>query len=100
MHLLLTAVAVACLAAPPPAPRRTGPQPLLVLWESSPWRMVIGSDTPTFAFYSDGRVIYQRHTRRRLPPGVSPYLSAVLGRAEWERLLASVTPAALRRLKD
>jgi hypothetical protein len=36
------------------------PAPLLVVRETDPWRMVIGSDSATFAIYDDGSVIYQR----------------------------------------
>lgn len=42
------------------AARRSGvPMPLVVLRESDPWAMVIGSDSPTFALYDDGTVIRQ-----------------------------------------
>ena len=33
-------------------------KPLLVIIGANPWRMVIGSDSPTFALYEDGTVIY------------------------------------------
>jgi hypothetical protein len=35
------------------------PYPLIVMLTSNPWLMVIGSDSPTFALYSDGTVIFQ-----------------------------------------
>lgn len=42
------------------AARRSGtPAPLLILLETDPWAMVIGSDTPAFALYEDGRAIYR-----------------------------------------
>ena len=33
-------------------------KPIIVLIERDPWLMVIGSDSPTFALYSDGTLIY------------------------------------------
>jgi hypothetical protein len=35
-------------------------RPLFVIIERNPWAMVIGSDSPTFALYDDGTLIYQR----------------------------------------
>lgn len=37
-------------------------RPLIVLLESDPWAMVIGSDSPKLALYSDGLVIYRTDT--------------------------------------
>ena len=34
--------------------------PLFVLIEYNPWQMVIGSDSPTFALYNNGLVIFQK----------------------------------------
>jgi hypothetical protein len=56
----------------PPA----GPRPIAVLLTTDPWLMVIGSDTPWFALYDDGLVIYLEQTAKgrythmaaRLPP--------------------------------
>lgn len=39
-----------------------GHQPLVVLLESNPWAMVIGSDSPRLALYDDGLVIYRTDT--------------------------------------
>lgn len=36
------------------------PSPLIVLLSTDPWQMVIGSDSPTFALYSDGTVLFRR----------------------------------------
>jgi hypothetical protein len=42
------------------APRSTGTgRPVLVLVEANPWLMVIGSDSPTFALYDDGLLIFR-----------------------------------------
>lgn len=35
-------------------------EPILVLIEQNPWKMVIGSDTPTFALYENGQIIYKQ----------------------------------------
>ena len=35
-------------------------QPLLVLTETNPWLMVIGSDVPSFALYEGGQIIYRK----------------------------------------
>ncbi|MBZ0282650.1 MAG: hypothetical protein K8L97_18055 [Anaerolineae bacterium] len=43
---------------PPPAPE--APEPIIILTIHDPWRMVIGSDEPTFALYETGLVLYQR----------------------------------------
>jgi hypothetical protein len=34
--------------------------PLIVLTETDPWLMVIGSDVPSFALYENGQVIYKK----------------------------------------
>lgn len=36
------------------------PFPLIVLLSKDPWLMVVGSDSPTFALYSDGTVLFRR----------------------------------------
>lgn len=54
-------------------------RPLVVLVETEPWAMVIGSDSPRFALYSDGLVIY-RYERE--------YRSVRLGAEERRALLA------------
>lgn len=35
-------------------------QPIVVLIETNPWLMVIGSDVPTFALYQNGQIIYKK----------------------------------------
>lgn len=47
-------------ATQPPA----GPRPIAVLLTTNPWLMVIGSDTPWFALYDDGLVIYLEQTSK------------------------------------
>lgn len=36
------------------------PSPLIVLLSTDPWKMAIGSDSPAFALYSDGTVLFRR----------------------------------------
>lgn len=35
-------------------------QPIVVLYETNPWLMVIGSDVPSFALYENGQIIYRK----------------------------------------
>lgn len=35
-------------------------QPVVVLIETNPWLMVIGSDVPSFALYENGQIIYRK----------------------------------------
>ena len=41
-------------------PALAGPKPVLVVVEQNPWLSVIGSDSPIFALYEDGTIIYRR----------------------------------------
>jgi hypothetical protein len=40
-------------------------QPIIVLIETDPWLMVIGSDVPTFALYENGQIIYKKVVGKR-----------------------------------
>lgn len=40
-------------------------QPIIVLIETDPWLMVIGSDVPTFALYENGQIIYKKIVKKR-----------------------------------
>jgi len=40
-------------------------QPIVVLIETNPWLMVIGSDVPTFALYENGQIIYKKVVKKR-----------------------------------
>lgn len=53
-----TKAAIMTTLTPPPA--QSAPQLLVLLTIYDPWRMVIGSDEPTFVLYDTGLVIYQR----------------------------------------
>ena len=71
------------------AVRKSGlPLPLVVLLESDPWAQVLGSDSPTFALYEDGTVIWragQGFAETRLTAG------------EMELFLEELNPSALAR---
>lgn len=41
-------------------------QPIVVLIETDPWLMVIGSDVPSFALYENGQIIYRRVTANHI----------------------------------
>lgn len=41
-------------------------RPLIVLTETDPWLMVIGSDVPSFALYEKGQIIYTSIENKRL----------------------------------
>src|SRR5690349_19558407 len=69
------------------AARTSGvPAPLLILHEADPWMGVIGSDSPAFALYEDGRAIYRT---------AGGYRSVRLDPAELDRLLKSLDLGAL-----
>ncbi len=40
-------------------------QPVVVLVETNPWLMVIGSDVPTFALYENGQIIYKKVVKKK-----------------------------------
>lgn len=40
-------------------------QPIVVLVETNPWLMVIGSDVPTFALYENGQIIYKKQGNKQ-----------------------------------
>jgi hypothetical protein len=64
LTLFLLVASFGCLAAEARQPFE-GPRPIAVLLISDPWSMVIGADTPRFALYEDGRVIYVEQTSVR-----------------------------------
>lgn len=40
-------------------------KPIIVLVETDPWLMVIGSDVPTFALYYNGQIIYKKIVNKK-----------------------------------
>lgn len=61
-------------------------QPFIVLIEHDPWLPVLESDSPTFALYDDGLVIFRRHGKK----GGNDYGSILLDRKQRDRLLSSL----------
>jgi hypothetical protein len=60
ISLFAFGVAGAQDATPEATPAPEGPHLRLMLTEFDPWRMVLGSDSPTFAAYDDGLIIFRR----------------------------------------
>ncbi|HEY8561282.1 MAG TPA: hypothetical protein VIL74_12975 [Pyrinomonadaceae bacterium] len=60
-------------------------KPLIVLVETNPWLMVIGSDTPSFVLYEKGRVIY-----KKIEGDKSKILEARLSSEESKQFLESL----------
>jgi hypothetical protein len=81
------------LAALFPLPLSAGPRPasnpLIVLVEQDPWAMVIGSDSPRFALYDDGLVIFRSKTG---------FKSVKLSGAEMSALVSRIAPEKLAPL--
>ena len=75
--------------------RGAEPKPLLVVLEQNPWLMVIGSDSPVFALYDDGTIIYLRDK----PTQEEPFFSRRVAdpKKKVEALLAFV-PAKMKSL--
>jgi hypothetical protein len=61
----------------------TGTQPLVLLTEYNPWAMVIGSDSPTFALYGNGTVIWRAEGRS------GKYMTVALAPSEVAELFRS-----------
>ena len=73
-----------------------GPKPLAVFIQSSPWAMVIGSDTPRVAIYENGDVIFAKGTGGNLN-----YHYVALGKQQLEDVRAQLKPVmALKELKS
>ncbi len=69
-----------------PQASASNPQPLVLLYVRDPWRMVIGSDSPRFALYDSGLVIYA--SREKNPK--KAFLSSTLSSAELKKLLGTL----------
>jgi hypothetical protein len=59
-------------------------QPIVVLTETDPWLMVVGSDVPSFALYDNGQVIYQRRSGNRME-----YVTTQHNRVQTQALIKS-----------
>jgi hypothetical protein len=64
----------------------SGRAPVAIVYEFNPWAMVIGSDSPSFALYSDGLVIFTR----RHQDGKYEYASVTLSEPERDALVSSL----------
>jgi hypothetical protein len=72
-----------------------GPKPLVILIQSNPWGMVIGSETPKVAIYENGDVIFVKDVEGRLA-----YHYVALDKNQLESALAHSEPVvALKDLK-
>jgi len=67
---------------------------LFVVIEYNHWAMVVGADTPTFALYDDGTVIYWKKEDRG-----GKYVSAKLTNSEVSQILERVNPEAFVSLE-
>jgi hypothetical protein len=63
-----------------------GRRPVVIIYEMNPWLQVIGSDSPSFALYEDGLVIFGRPAAG----GGSEYASAKIGTQELDSLVRSL----------
>jgi hypothetical protein len=52
-----------------------GPKPIVVLIQTNPWLMVIGSDTPLMTIYDDGQLIHLKQEKGKAPQYVHTQLS-------------------------
>lgn len=41
-------------------------RPVVVLYETNPWLMVVGSDVPSFALYENGQIIYKQVSDKKI----------------------------------
>jgi hypothetical protein len=63
-----------------------GRMPIALVHDFDPWGMVLGSDSPSFALYADGLVIFAR----RAQDGKQEYASVVLRGQERDALVSSL----------
>jgi len=85
LSLLLTFATPAILFAEDGA-RASAQKPIIVLVEQSIWLMVIGSDTPTFALYSDGLTVFLQRSEGR----VSEYASTMFNEEQQKKFVDSL----------
>src|SRR6266704_1063713 len=69
--------------------------PLIMLTEYNPWAMVVGSDTPSFALYDDGTLIYWGERNK-----TKQYLSVHLSGEETMAFLKSIQPDELGKIQE
>ena len=78
-----------------PAFKWTGTEPLILLTEYNPWAMAVGFDTPTFALYVDGTVIYSQGDRTS-----GKYVTAHLTQTQVSHWLEAAHLDKLDQFKD
>jgi len=61
-------------------------KPLILLVETDPWAMVIGSDVPSFALYENGQIIYHKIESRHLKT-----YEVTLTKAELQNVIKSLS---------
>ncbi|MBD0326609.1 MAG: hypothetical protein ICV68_09265, partial [Pyrinomonadaceae bacterium] len=68
---------------------------VVLLYEYNPWAMVIGSDSPSFALYDDGLLIFTRTNQEGRPE----YASLTLSEKELNEFLASLPVKEFNELR-
>lgn len=74
---------------------QAGGSPVAIIYEMNPWAMVIGSDSPSFALYGDGLMIFVRPDAE----GGHEYASAKLSRQELDALVRSLPAKQFQELE-
>ncbi len=74
---------------------QAGESPVVIIYEMNPWAMVIGSDSPSFALYGDGLLIFVRPNAE----GGYEYASAKLSRQELDSLVGSLPAKQFQELE-
>jgi hypothetical protein len=72
--------------SPVPQASGTPPQPLVLLYVRDPWLTVIGSDSPRFALYDNGLVIYASGKKKH----EEAFLAKLLSLTELKELLTTL----------
>lgn len=76
--------------------RTVGRRPVVLIYEINPWLQVIGSDSPSFALYEDGLLIF---ARPRAEGGGYEYASAKLSAQERDALVQSLPAKQFQELE-
>ena len=95
--MLLLACFVCVLALGQDSKQPNNRLPLVVLIETNPWLWVLGSDSPIFALYDDGLVIFTKKEGAFYP---ATYYSAVLSKSGVDSLVSSFYLSSIDSLPD
>ncbi len=60
-------------------------KPLVILVETDPWAMVIGSDVPSFVIYETGQIIYKQIENKHLK-----FYEVILSKSELQNIIKSL----------